>query len=132
MKISATCSSSRIATRVSWALEEMIISLVMPEAPGGPCRVGRTYLRRTHQQVRQEHRQQRNQNRHGHVEADLQVRLPLIRKTAHPHVENQAERRQGCNHGGAAVTHERKRQSFERREAGRHRSEEHTSELQSR
>src|SRR5688572_12184780 len=30
MKISATWSSSRIATRVSWALEEMIISLVMP------------------------------------------------------------------------------------------------------
>src|SRR6187455_2169694 len=33
MNISATWSSSRIATRVSWALEEMIISLVMPDAP---------------------------------------------------------------------------------------------------
>jgi hypothetical protein len=30
MNTSATWSSSRIATRVSWALEEMIISLVMP------------------------------------------------------------------------------------------------------
>jgi hypothetical protein len=35
MNISATWSSSRIATRVSWALEEMIISLVMPDAPCG-------------------------------------------------------------------------------------------------
>src|SRR5204862_1783925 len=33
MNTSATWSSSRIATRVSWALEEMIISLVMPDAP---------------------------------------------------------------------------------------------------
>src|SRR5687767_7914309 len=32
MNISATRSSSRIATRVSWALEEMNISLVMPVA----------------------------------------------------------------------------------------------------
>jgi hypothetical protein len=35
MKISATWSSSSIATRVSWALEEMIISLLMPVAPVG-------------------------------------------------------------------------------------------------
>src|SRR5712691_6763683 len=35
MKISATWSSSRIATRVSWPFEEMIISLLMP-TPRGP------------------------------------------------------------------------------------------------
>jgi hypothetical protein len=45
MKISATWSSSSIATRVSWALEEMIISLLMPDSPLGPsdCR-GRNAL----------------------------------------------------------------------------------------
>src|SRR5690349_12708700 len=43
-----------------------------------------------------------------------------IRKTSHPHVEDEAEPRQGSNHGGAAVTHERKRKPFDRRQAGRH------------
>jgi hypothetical protein len=33
MKISTTWSSSRMATRVSWSLEEMIISLFMENAP---------------------------------------------------------------------------------------------------
>ena len=33
MKISTTWSSSRMATRVSWPFEEMIISLFMEEAP---------------------------------------------------------------------------------------------------
>src|SRR4051812_17329937 len=60
MKISATWSSSRIATRVSWALEEMIISLVMPEAPK---RCDRTHeypargLRRVGGQTYPEHRE---------------------------------------------------------------------------
>ena len=51
MKISATWSSSRIATRVSWALEEMIISLVMPVAPAGCETRPTTELRHRHQQV---------------------------------------------------------------------------------
>src|SRR5258706_331791 len=51
MKISATWSSSRIATRVSWALEEMIISLVMPEAPGQPRRLERA---KYHEQIQPE------------------------------------------------------------------------------
>src|SRR5688572_23571848 len=49
MKISATRSSSRMATIVSWLLEEMIISLLMREAP----HAGDGYARRDeHEQAR--------------------------------------------------------------------------------
>jgi hypothetical protein len=38
MKISTTWSSSRMATRVSWAPEEMIISLFMDQTPAAEHR----------------------------------------------------------------------------------------------
>src|SRR5687768_18034709 len=65
MKISATWSSSRIATRVSWALEEMIISLVMPVAPDGsavPLACVARLLRRCRGQKNPEHHQKAAQD----------------------------------------------------------------------
>src|SRR5882757_9493225 len=82
MKISATWSSSRIATRVSWALEEMIISLVMPEAPGQPRRVRHADLCCPHQQVRQHDPQQRSHSA-DLVEADLFAFANRLWRTRH-------------------------------------------------
>src|SRR5438128_2586255 len=117
MKISATRSSSRIATRVSWAVEEMIISLVMPEAPSWHRSWRGTDRGRPHQQVRQQHPAQRHYHYSRLVGGGHRARL--IGKSTHPYVENQAEPRQRGNHGGAAIAHERKRQSLDRRKAGR-------------
>jgi hypothetical protein len=61
IKISATWSSSRIATRVSWALEEMIISLVMPGSLRGLHGRRATELRRTYQEARQDNSEERDE-----------------------------------------------------------------------
>ena len=45
----------------------------------------------------------------------------LIRKPPHPHVEDQAERRERRDHRRAAVAHERQREALDGRQAGRHR-----------
>src|SRR5688572_21002281 len=45
----------------------------------------------------------------------------LVSKPAHPHVENQAEARERGDHRRPSVTQQRKRQTFDRRKAGRHR-----------
>jgi hypothetical protein len=58
MNISATWSSSRIATRVSWALEEMIISLLMPVTLHG-LHV-QADSRRAYQEAREQERGQQN------------------------------------------------------------------------
>jgi hypothetical protein len=50
-----------MATRVSWALEEMIISLLMPVTPWGPWDTGAFDDRRAQQHARQHDREeQRN------------------------------------------------------------------------
>src|SRR5687768_18396976 len=90
MNISATRSSSRIATRVSWALEEMIISLVMPSAPQRPRTWRKTGLRRTHQQVRQQDAEKQRDHEQP-VEPAIAPGATascLISKPAHAHVEN--------------------------------------------
>src|SRR6476646_10565637 len=92
MKISTTWSSSRMATRVSCAPEEMIISLFIARTPTAD---------------------QREQNEH-HV-------IRLIRETSHPHVEDETETCERCDEGRAAVAHERQRDPLHRRQAGRHR-----------
>src|SRR5262245_63460690 len=94
MKISTTWSSSRMATRVSCAPAEMIISLFM-ETP--TARKHRVHLR------------------------VLRVFRGLIRDAPHPDIEDEAETRERCDEGGAAVAHERQRDPLYRREAGRHR-----------
>src|SRR4029453_7361659 len=45
----------------------------------------------------------------------------LICETPHPHVEDETEACQRGDEGGPAVAHERQRDPFHRREAGRHR-----------
>src|SRR5215510_11352643 len=98
MKISATWSSSRIATRVSWALEEMIISLLMPVAPTGLRQSHRTDHGRTHHhQARQHDPKERCDHNPISVGRALLLRpagseendpayTRLIGKSTHPHV----------------------------------------------
>src|SRR5580765_6563376 len=89
-KISAARSSSRMATSVSWPLEEMIISLVIREllgqgSQGGLGRQG------------------------GFTSLPDQPPLPSlpssVRESAHAYVEHEAEARERRNHRRPAVTH---------------------------
>src|SRR5687767_1188364 len=97
MKISATRSSSRIATRVSWALEEMIISLVIPAAPDGSLR-GRHVapLLRRYGEKGPEHRQEAAQEerdgsqRHGGPGISSGLRAPGGRLRAAPKPETRS------------------------------------------
>src|SRR5215471_7990826 len=113
MKTSTTWSSSRMATRVSCAPEEMIISLFIAETPTATAG-------------------QKAADEHGHIQIksaypceSVSVRgnhvRGLICETPHPHVEDETETRQRCDQGRAAVAHERQRDALHRRKADRHR-----------
>ena len=108
-EISVTRSSSRMATIVSWPLAEMIISLLMRKTPctDRPADSSEQSARRTCSNFRK---------------ALLIVPMTrLISEPTHPHVEDQAEARQRGDHRRPAITHQRKRQTLDRRQAGRHR-----------
>src|SRR5438132_6975750 len=117
MKISTTWSSSRMATRVSCAPEEMIISLFMENAPAAAA-----------QHADDAERQQKyGADKHVqllivHIPLSLVIRGPgLIGKAAHPDVQDETKTCERGDQGRAAVAHERQRDPFHRREAGRHR-----------
>src|SRR5215831_8618929 len=108
-KISAARSSSRMATIVSWPLEEMIISLVITRTPGAG-RAGQAGWA-------------------GWKNAFLSFLpipplLPLlpssVREPAHAHVEYEAEARERRYHRRPAVTHQRQCQPFDGRQPSRH------------
>src|SRR5215510_13276457 len=113
MKISTTWSSSRMATRVSCAPEEMIISLFIAETPTATAGKNAT----------DEHGQ--TQIQHPYPCESVFIRgahvRGLICEPPHPHVEDETESRERRDQGRAAVTHERQRDPLHRREAGRHR-----------
>src|SRR5215472_13172481 len=106
-KISAARSSSRMATIVSWPLQEMIISFVIRELP----RQGRLDG-------------QDRQDGCSWTVLPIPPFLPfpplLVREPAHAHVEHEAKACERRNHRRPAVAHERQRESFDGRESGRH------------
>src|SRR6476659_4222498 len=98
MKISTTWSSSRMATRVSCAPEEMIISLFITYTPaaedGYRCRA------------------RRGDRTCEHAE---QHPIRLIREAPHPDIQDEAETRERCDERRSAVAHERQRDALHRR-----------------
>src|SRR5438067_41746 len=151
MKISTTWSSSRMATRVSWPVEEMIISLFMQMTPrcaairrlrgarvrgggpgpstGQPPREERQHEKR-HQSacltsgcgVRDAGRSQERSIIPTVFAPSPRVPRPdSVCKTSHPHVQDEAKAGERGDERRAAVTHERQRDALDRREAGRHR-----------
>src|SRR5262245_48794970 len=113
MKTSTTWSSSRMATRVSCAPEEMIISLFIAETPTATER----------QSATDEHGQTQIQSPYPCESACVRGDhgRGLICETPHPHVEDEAEACKRRDEGRAAVAHERQRDALDRREADRHR-----------
>src|SRR5580765_1324857 len=89
-KTSATRSSSRMATMVSWPLEEMIISLVIHELLGRERQPYLPFLPKS------------------------------VRESAHAYVQNEPEAGERRNHRRPAVAHERQREPFDGRQSGRH------------
>src|SRR5947199_5951993 len=92
-KISATRSSSRMATMVSWPFEEMIISLVIHE-----LHFGRDWGR----------------------ESRIPNPESLVRESAHANVEHQPKPGERGDHRRASVAHERESDPFDGRQSGRH------------
>src|SRR5262249_48317386 len=104
-KTSATRSSSRIATIVSWPLEETIISLVIANSSGldmgrGLSAAGTRYRQSTANNPR--------------------PKAQLVRKSAHAHVEHEPETGECRNHRRSAVAHEWQRDPFNGRQPCRH------------
>src|SRR5258706_11227049 len=97
---SATRSSSRMATIVSWPLEETIISFCITNPCSSkslvPCRKSRLET------------------------WNLEPGTALVRESAHAYVQHQPEARERRDHRRPPVAHERKRQPFYGRQPCRH------------
>src|SRR5437763_2546891 len=101
-KTSATRSSSRMATIVSWPFEETIISLFIHDS----C-----------------HAFGIRDWGFGICESRIpnpKSRRVSVRESAHSYVQDQPEAGERRDHRRPAVTHERKREPFDGRQSGRH------------
>src|SRR3954462_5634415 len=120
-----------MATRVSCAPEEMIISLFMQNLPAADLHGAGAAEDAEYAEHQREYGAEQRVRLIVHRPAMSRIpRTPrrpapssaaLIRKTSHPHVEDETKARERCDQGRAAVAHERQRDPFHRRQAGRHR-----------
>src|SRR5258706_5966560 len=113
-----------MATRVSWAPEEMIISLFIATAPATD-----PGHQNTPENLPQTNTEQHRSDpclsvfvrgRYQPCSSVAHRSAALIGKPSHPHVEDEAKTREGRDEGRTAVTHERQRDPLDQRQACRH------------